>query len=155
MTHYIEEQANVKSSSDLKSRVSRRKWWLFGLTFLVIGGVGGAVWWGIRPMTMARPASPGSQREIRETAAHGEPIRVEVVRPLPGGITYKSQQPGSVQAFEFADLYAKVSGYLKDQVVDFGSRVQRGQVLAEIDVPELVKDADRAAAAVAQAQAQV
>src|SRR5262249_41610708 len=42
-----------------------------------------------------------------------------------------------LRAFEFAQLYAKVSGYLKDLKVDRGDRVKKGQLLARIFDPEL------------------
>jgi RND family efflux transporter MFP subunit len=66
-----------------------------------------------------------------------------------------STQVGTVHPFKEADLYAKVSGYLKDLHVDYGDRVKQGQVLAEIDDPEVVVDAQKAAADVAQAAAAV
>ena len=70
------------------------------------------------------------------TIRRGDGIpRVEVIRPRAGGIERMTVQPGSVHAFESVDLYAMVSGYLKTQDVDIGSRVKKGQVLAEIDVP--------------------
>ncbi len=52
--------------------------------------------------------------------------------------------PGDVLAWYEAPIYARVSGYLKKWYVDYGARVQQGQVLAEIDAPEL--DAQLAAA---------
>ncbi|HXE65371.1 MAG TPA: efflux RND transporter periplasmic adaptor subunit [Bryobacteraceae bacterium] len=45
--------------------------------------------------------------------------------------------PGDVQAFTDAPIYARVSGYLKKWNVDIGARVHKGDVLAEIDAPEL------------------
>jgi RND family efflux transporter MFP subunit len=54
-----------------------------------------------------------------------------------------------------AQLYAKVSGYLKEQSVDIGSPVKEGDLLAVIDNPELIKEAERDAAALAQAKAAV
>jgi len=91
------------------------------------------------------------------TEASPEPdaTRVDVVHPSRGGLTRTSSQIGSVHSFEHADLYAKVSGYLKTQAVDIGSRVKKGQVLAEIDDPELVLDAERAAAALKEAKTAV
>ncbi len=64
-------------------------------------------------------------------------------------------QPGSVQAFESVQLYARVPGFLKSQHVDIGDRVKQGQVLAVVDVPELQKQQQRHLAAVDQAQARV
>lgn len=81
--------------------------------------------------------------------------RVEVALPTPGGLEQVASQPGSVDAFDAARLYAKVSGYLKEQYVDIGDKVKKGQLLAVIDVPELLKEADRRAAELKDSQAQV
>lgn len=64
---------------------------------------------------------------------------VEVIKPKPGGLERSTTLPGTVIAFESAQLFAKVPGYLKSQVVDIGDAVHQGQVLAEIDSPETVK----------------
>jgi RND family efflux transporter MFP subunit len=88
-------------------------------------------------------------------ASADDAISVETVKLSPGGIQRVSNQIGSVHPFEEADLYAKVSGYLKTLQVDYGSRVKRDQLLAEIDDPEIVKEAERAAADVLQAEAAV
>ena len=80
--------------------------------------------------------------------------RVEVVRPREGGIERMTVQPGSVYAYESVDLQAMVSGYLKVQVVDIGSRVSKGQVLAEIDVPREEMASKEAAAILDQSKAQ-
>ncbi|WP_422925126.1 efflux RND transporter periplasmic adaptor subunit [Singulisphaera sp. PoT] len=103
-----------------------------------------------------RASSPSAETNASPSATEAnsapDAVRVEVVTPQRGGLTRTSTQIGSVHAFEHADLYAKVSGYLKTQEVDIGSRVKKGQVLATIDDPEVVKDADRAAAALEQAK---
>ncbi len=66
-----------------------------------------------------------------------------------------SAQAGSVHWFESAELYAKISGYLKEITVDIGDRVKEGQVLALIDNPEVVEEVDRATAALSQERAAV
>lgn len=81
--------------------------------------------------------------------------KVETVQPTQGGITRKTSQPGSAHSYESADLYAKVSGFLKTQLVDIGARVKKGDLLAEIDVPELVKEVESAQASHQQALAEV
>src|SRR5262249_39393538 len=78
-----------------------------------------------------------------------------VEHPRPGGLARVSEMVGSVHAFESADLYAKVSGYLDRQDVDIGSLVKKGQVLARIDVPEVLAEAEKAGAALERAEAQV
>ena len=45
--------------------------------------------------------------------------------------------PGNIQAFTDSPIYARASGYLKEWYVDIGARVKAGQVLAEIEAPEL------------------
>ena len=64
-------------------------------------------------------------------------------------------QPGSVEAFESVELYAKVPGYLKAQQVDIGDKVKRGDLLATVDVPELEAQHRRAVAGVKQAESKV
>jgi membrane fusion protein (multidrug efflux system) len=58
-----------------------------------------------------------------------------------------------VQAFVEAPIYARASGYLKRWLVDIGDRVKAGQLLAEIDTPELNQQLEQARAEVAQAEA--
>jgi HlyD family secretion protein len=90
----------------------------------------------------------------------GEPkalvgLPVEVAHPRKGGIERTTTQAGSVHAFYHATLFAKVSGYLKEQYVDIGDRVKRDQLLAVIDDPEVDKAVDQNKAALDQAQAKV
>jgi multidrug efflux pump subunit AcrA (membrane-fusion protein) len=62
---------------------------------------------------------------------------VEVVHPRQGDIARTIELPGDVVGFYEAGLHAKVTGYLKSISVDKGDSVKKGQVLAEIEVPEL------------------
>jgi len=68
------------------------------------------------------------------------PPRVEVVRPRRVTVAQHLQTNATLEAFEEADLFAKVSGYLSDVRVDIGDHVKAGQVLAVIDVPEMEKE---------------
>jgi RND family efflux transporter MFP subunit len=61
--------------------------------------------------------------------------------------------PGTVQANIDAPIYARTSGYLKRWLVDIGTRVKAGQLLAEIDTPEVQQQLSQAEADVATAQA--
>jgi RND family efflux transporter MFP subunit len=80
-------------------------------------------------------------------------LRVNVATPRKGGIEITTTQYGTVMAFESAHLFAYVTGYLGNQTVDIGSRVTKGEAIAEIEVPELKKGVDLARAAVDQARA--
>jgi RND family efflux transporter MFP subunit len=68
------------------------------------------------------------------------PPRVEVVRPRRVTVAQRLQTNATLEAFEEADLFAKVSGYLSDVRVDIGDHVKAGQVLAVIDVPEMKQE---------------
>ena len=83
------------------------------------------------------------------------PTRVAVVKPQKGGIARSTTQPGTMESFDFADLYAKVSGYVQEQSVDIGDMVSAGDVLVKIDAPEFDEALHEAEAAQAQAEAQV
>src|SRR6202040_2603495 len=61
--------------------------------------------------------------------------------------------PGDVQAFYTAPIHARVSGYLKRWYVDIGTPVKAGQVLADIDTPDLDQQVLQARADLATAQA--
>jgi membrane fusion protein, multidrug efflux system len=67
-------------------------------------------------------------------------VAVKTARPTRGEIIRYVTLPGSVRANQQATLYAKVPGYLKSIAVDKGDKVQAGQALGEIEVPELLAD---------------
>ncbi|HZZ80180.1 MAG TPA: efflux RND transporter periplasmic adaptor subunit [Gemmataceae bacterium] len=68
-----------------------------------------------------------------------EVASVKVVHPTRGTIERSTVQVGTVEAFNSVKVHAQVSGYLKKQAVDIGSRVKAGDVLAVVDVPVLEK----------------
>lgn len=82
-------------------------------------------------------------------------IRVKIVRPTREHLKRSTSQPAHVEPYEKADLFAKVSGYLKAVHVDIGDRVKADQVLAEIRVPELEQEQKQKEALVERAQADV
>jgi RND family efflux transporter MFP subunit len=79
--------------------------------------------------------------------------RVEVVRVGPSTRQSGLQLPGNIQPITEAPILARANGYLERRSVDIGDRVRAGQVLAEIDAPELADQVDQAKATVAQTRA--
>ena len=63
--------------------------------------------------------------------------------------------PGSITPVTEAYIYARAAGYLKKRYVDIGDRVSEGQLLAEIDAPDLDQQVTQAQAALAQAGGQL
>ena len=63
--------------------------------------------------------------------------------------------PGSLQAYEEAPIYARTSGYLVRWYKDIGSKVRKGELLADLDTPEVDQELNQARAARGQSQAQL
>ena len=61
--------------------------------------------------------------------------------------------PGRLEAYYRAPIFARVSGYLKSWSVDIGARVKAGQVIAEIEAPDLDQQLLQARADLASQQA--
>src|SRR5580658_9989439 len=78
---------------------------------------------------------------------------VTVAHPRRGAMQNEVVLPGSIQAFIESPIYARASGYLKQWDSDIGTRVKAGQILAEIDAPELDQQVREAKAALEQSQA--
>jgi RND family efflux transporter MFP subunit len=81
--------------------------------------------------------------------------RVVVGKPQLKTLVLSTTQPGRIEAFEEAPLFARVPGYVEKVHVDIGDRVEKDQVLATIAVPELRDDLNQKDALVAQAAAEV
>jgi len=78
---------------------------------------------------------------------------VNVILPDATGGERTLTLPGDVQAFNSAAIHARVSGYLKRWDVDIGAAVKSGQVLAEVDTPDLDQQLAQARADLGAAQA--
>ena len=70
------------------------------------------------------------------TAAQAQPV-VTVTQPQPGNGSAVLALPGRLAAYSRAPIYARVNGYLKSWKVDIGASVQAGQLLAEIEAPDV------------------
>jgi len=80
-------------------------------------------------------------------------ITVATTKPNPLSDSSELILPGNVRANYDAPIYARTSGYLKRWLVDIGTEVKAGQVLAEIESPEVDQQLRQAEADVATAQA--
>ena len=76
-------------------------------------------------------------RELNATAAAAGKRAVTVVEPTQTSSAPELVLPGNMQANQQTSIYARVDDYIARWYVDIGARVRAGQVLAEIDTPEL------------------
>ena len=95
------------------------------------------------------------ESEVAKWTAELAVPAVATVTPKRGVTGQQVSLPGDIEAWFEAPIYARVSGYLKAWHFDFGAHVEKGQLLAEIDAPDLDAQLDAAKARLASAQAQV
>jgi len=119
----------------------------------------GALWAVIALLIVAAVVVAGIVPRRRARAALEERTNqlavptVSVVRPKFGAPQTEIILPGSIQAFTDSPIYARTNGYLKKWYADIGARVAKGQLLAEIETPEVDQQLDQARADLNTAQA--
>ena len=96
------------------------------LALVVAAGIG----WGVYTRLDAREALRRQSDALSVT-----PVVVTRAQAAPGG--GELVLPGTVSAWRDAPLYARTSGYLKRWLVDIGQHVKAGQLMAEIDAPDV------------------
>ncbi len=88
-----------------------------------------------------------------ETTERNAVLVVRTVHPRPGTPSEELVLPGNMEAFTDTPIYARTDGYLRHWYFDIGAHVKAGQLLAEIDTPELDQQLAQAQAELATAQA--
>lgn len=118
---------------------------ILGGTVLLLGALG-AAFWGVTTRTRSLDLVTQETREMAVTA-------VAVVTPERGTPQEEISLPGTMQAFIDAPIYARTNGYLKKWYADIGTHVRTGELIAEIDTPELDQQLQQARADLATAEA--
>ncbi|MFL6353021.1 MAG: efflux RND transporter periplasmic adaptor subunit [Bryobacteraceae bacterium] len=118
----------------------------FLILAVVVAVVAVLVILGIIPRVRARQAL----RE--ETDRLAAPV-VTVVHPRREATSEEVVLPGNIQAFIDAPIYARTTGYLKKWYADIGTRVKEGQLLADIETPEVEQQLQQARADLATGEA--
>lgn len=119
------------------------RWWI-PLLVVVIAAL--LVVFGILPRIQARTS-------LRQETLHLSVPTVAIVRAKRSAPVQEIVLPANVQAFSDAPIYARTNGYLKRWYVDIGTRVKAGQLLAEIDTPEVNQQLRQARADLGTSQA--
>jgi RND family efflux transporter MFP subunit len=118
---------------------------LVGAALVIVAAVALA-FWGIATRAKALSAVTTETRELAVPT-------VAVITPAKGAPQQDIVLPGTMQAFTDAPIYARTNGYLRKWYADIGSHVRAGQVLADIDSPEVDQQLEQARADLATADA--
>ena len=118
----------------------------FSLIAVIIAAVSVCLFSGIVPR---QRNNPGAEAQPLEQTVP----TVATVSPKPGQPAASLMLPAEIRPHTEAPIYARASGYLKRRLVDIGDHVKTGQLLAEIDTPELDQELERARAQLAQSEA--
>jgi RND family efflux transporter MFP subunit len=81
--------------------------------------------------------SSGDAALLREKTLEEAIPTVAVVSPKPGALTETITLPGNIVGWYEAPMYARVTGYVKMWYKDYGDQVKKGDILAEINAPDL------------------
>ena len=114
--------------TEARPPVSRRKLGIFAV--LGVAGALTLVVSGIR-------AREDTAAKLKEWTDDQAAPAVAVTYPDPGALTATINLPGRLEAYYRAPIFARVQGYLKSWNADIGARVKAGDVIAEIDAPDL------------------
>ena len=120
------------------------RYWI--VIILIVAVLGGVLVLGIMPRLEARDALK------KETQGLNVPT-VSVIKPKARDGAQELVLPGNIQAFMDAPIYARTNGYLKRWHADIGTHVKAGQLLVEIDTPEIDDQLQQARADLATALA--
>jgi RND family efflux transporter MFP subunit len=142
----VEQENEIEQRAKVESRPSShpaRRWWV---AILVFAAVAALVVSGILPRIQARNALAVETKEMAIPT-------VTVVHPKPSAPSKEIVLPANVQAYIDAPIYARTNGYLKKWYVDIGARVTAGQLLADIETPEVDQQLRQTRADLATAEA--
>lgn len=94
-----------------------------------------------------------NERKLERATDEAAILTVNVVHPALGSSSQDLTLPGNVQAFTEAPIYSRTNGYLRKWYFDIGSHVRKGQLLAEIETPEVDQQLQQSRAELERIQA--
>jgi RND family efflux transporter MFP subunit len=142
-----EKQLTIEAAAPIEHQAPKKpktKHWAAAIVAFLAAA--GALTSGILPRVTARTTLR------KETAQMAVPT-VAVIRPERTAQSEEIVLPANVQAFISAPIYARTNGYLKKWYADIGAHVKEGQLLAEIETPEVDQQLQQARADLGTAQA--
>jgi RND family efflux transporter MFP subunit len=136
-------QGEAQTASPAQKPVSRLLFVALGVAVLLFGIV---IYAGIHQRAMA-------ENNLGRATERAAITAVSVVQPKSNATGQEIVLPGNTQAFSDTPIYARTNGYLKHWYFDIGAHVQQGQLLAEIETPEIDQQLEQARADLHTAQA--
>ena len=130
----------------MQSRANTRLFLLFGLIVAAVGVLASCSGSG-----NVQAKDPGEAGATPDSGA----VSVGVVKVIRKNVGRTLTVSSELVPFQEIDVFAKESGFVKDLNVDYGSRVQKDQVLATLEIPELQLQVKEDDAAVKNAEAQI
>src|SRR6478735_1136895 len=113
---------------------------------LLLAGAAATAAWGL---AARRSALKTVTRETDDLAV----VTVAVTKPERGKADQSITLPGTIQPLTDAAIFARTNGYLRKRYADLGTRVKKGQLLAEIDTPEVDQQLQQSRADLVTAEA--
>ncbi len=116
------------------------------------------LWFLLVPAVLVTSAFIGTKarqrtsQQLKATTKSLEIQTVNVIHPQRGKSNSDLTLPGMIEAFSQSPIYARVDGYVRTWYVDIGTHVTKGQLLAEIDAPEVDQQLNQAQAMLKQAE---
>ena len=142
----IEVQATQPSQDGFRSRPGARRHTAIIFAAAAFALLALVIYSGIHSRAVA-------ESRLKQRTEEAAIPTVAVVFPREGAPTQEIVLPGNTQAFSDAPIYARTSGYLRHWYFDIGAHVQKGQLLAEIETPEIDQQLQQAQADLDTAQA--
>jgi RND family efflux transporter MFP subunit len=139
-----EDKVTIQEVAPQDQKSVKPKHWVAAIVVAVV--VVGALTFGILPRVTARTT-------LRKENAQMALPTVAIVHPERTAEAEEVVLPANVQAFISAPIYARTNGYLKMWYADIGAHVKQGQLLAEIETPEVDQQLQQARADLGTAQA--
>src|SRR6185369_2282071 len=107
-------------------------------------------------MAQPAPKSSGAPTASQEVDENSNVVRVTTIHPKKdAAFVVTIQQLASVRAYFMVDLKTRVAGVVRSVKTDIGDHVKKGDVLVEIDVPDMDKEVLQKSATVAQRKEEV
>ena len=116
--------------------------WIFVGLLAVSGLLASLFYFGWKPKEHLQTVLASASDEVKNA-----PLRVSVIAPKKSDAMINLLLPGEVQAERETGIYARTSGYVKTWTADIGDHVKAGQLLADIDSPEVDMQLEQSKAA--------